>query len=477
MFAGNFYVFLGVSLFFLLIAVYTGRNIESVKDYFHRTGDIDWFLSLSAANVTLGTGVVYYLSSSGQFGWLMLLSPLMVLAGYLLFAKLLNDRHDLQTKSSGNFLKWVDEQIGKNQKISSRVSFYPTISLVLTFLLILAYEIYASATIFSQILFDDPTNQTTIYIAALLASVTIIYALWGGVAAVLKTDRIQIIGVLAVVGLLGFAGLFKTGSEISNINISLIPSSSDAYWGISAAVCGAIATQFYSLLNWGAVSNFPKGHDPAWTLRTTGILTFFMLSILVLVGLFAGANEEGASFRSIINEPFLQSSSLWTFVLVAGMVCIVFSTVDSLMIQITMFTYDNLLGKNSMDATVSLANVRNLRLLAISIFVLALGSVIIFIATQQDLLFLLFAVAGGVIVYAPLMFIALVMSNDPSSLRALSGPVSIVFFVLFLLAFGGNIVALVIDPSATAMVVTLSFILSCVIAAVVYARATKKRGG
>ncbi len=471
MFVYNFYVFIGVSLFFLLIAVYTGRNIESVKDYFHRTGDRDWFFSLSAANVTLGTGVVYYLSSSGRFGWLMLLSPLMVLAGYLLFAKLLNDRPNLQTTSSGNFLQWVDEQIGKNQKRSSRIAFYPTLSLVLTFVLILAYEIYASAIIFSQILFDYPTDQATIYIAALLASVTIIYSLWGGVVAVLKTDRIQIIGVLAVIGLLGFAGLFKTGS-ISNISsIPFIPSSPDIYWGISAAVCGAIATQFYSLLNWGAVSNFPKGHNPAWTLRATGIFTFVMLSALVLIGLLAGTGEAGVSFRSIINEPFLQSPNMLTFVLVAGMVCIVFSTADSLMIQITMFTFDNLLGKNSMDASVSLTDVRNLRLQALLTFGITLSAVIIFIATRQDLLYLLFAVAGGVIVYAPFMFLALVMSNKPLSLKALSGAVSIIFFVLFLLASCGNILALVIDASATAMIVTLSFILSCIIAAVVYTRA------
>lgn len=475
MYATNFYVFLGVSIFFLLIAVYSGRSIESVKDYFHRTGDFNWFLSLSAANVTLGTGVVYYLSSSSRFGWLMLLSPIMVLVGYMLFAKLLNDRPNLRNASSGNFLQWADEQIEITNQLSSRISFYPTLSLVITFVLILAYEIYASATIFSQILFDTPTNQTTIYIASLLASVTMIYALWGGVVAVLKTDRIQIIGVLAVIGLLAYAGLQKVGVDTSNTSIPLAPDSSDVYWGIAAAVCGAIATQFYSLLNWGAVSNFPKGHNPAWTLRATGILTFILLSVLVLVGLSSGSGEAGISFKSIIDEPFLQNPNIWTYILVAGMVCIVFSTADSLMIQITMFTFDNLLGKNSMDDTASLSNVRNLRLLALLTFGLALSVVIVFIATQQDLLYLLFAVAGGVIVYAPLMFIVLVMSNTPSSLQILSGGVSILFFGLFILAFGGNITALVLDPSATAMVVTLSFIVSCLIAVIVFAKSVRSR--
>lgn len=128
-----------------------------------------------------------------------------------------------------------------------------------------------------------------------------------------------------------------------------------------------------------------------------------------------------------------------------------------------------------MDDTASLSNVRNLRLLALLTFGLALSVVIVFIATQQDLLYLLFAVAGGVIVYAPLMFIVLVMSNTPSSLQILSGGVSILFFGLFILAFGGNITALVLDPSATAMVVTLSFIVSCLIAVIVFAKSVRSR--
>ena len=439
MYTSNFFVFLGVSLFFLLIAVHSGKHIKSIKDYFHRTGDFEWFLSLSAANVTLGTGVVYYLSSSGRLGWLMLLSPLMVLLGYLIFADLINKSPNLQNNSSGNFLKWADQQICNNdQKLFKKISFYPTLSLVITFVLILAYEIYASSTIFCQILFQKPTNQTTILIAALLAAVTMIYTLWGGVVAVLKTDRIQIIGVLVVIGLLGFGGLIKAKGDISHIAIPFLPNNSDAYWTLSAAVCGAIATQFYSLLNWGAVSNFPKGHNPACTLRATGILTFIMLSVLVFIGLLSGDGEAGVSFKAIIDIPYLQNPDFWTFLLVAGMVCIVFSTADSLMIQITMFTFDNLLGKNSMDDTPSIEGLRNLRLLSLATFSLVLAAVIIFIATQQDLLYLLFAVAGGIIVYAPLMFLLLLISDNSMAFRSLPDFTSTTFFVLFLLGYPLN---------------------------------------
>jgi len=471
MYEGNFNAFIVASLLFLLIAVYTGRSISSVKEYFHRTGDIDWFLSLSAANITLGTGVVYYLSSSGRFGWLMLLSPLMVLTGYLLFARLLTKRQNLQSSTEGNFLKWIDAQIVPlPDSRFRRVSFFPTLSLVLTFILILAYEIYASATIFSQILFKASDSQTTIFLAALIAVITMIYALWGGVVAVLKTDRIQIIGVVAVIFLLIYATFVKVSDPAYQFSATLLPNSSEIFWGVSAAICGAIATQFYSLLNWGAVSNFPTGHCPSKTLRATGISTFILLGALVLVGLYAGGGHAGVSFKSLVDAPFLASPGMLTYALVAGMVCIVFSTADSLMIQITMFTYDNLLGRNSMSDTTSLPSVRNLRLLALGTFTLALSAVIVFIATQQDLLYLLFAVAGGIIVYAPFMFIALVIAKNPKALSALEGLPSFGFFALFLLAFAANIGALIFKPELTAMVVTLSFVVASMGAFLLYKR-------
>ncbi len=355
----------------------------------------------------------------------------------------------------------------------TRISFLPTVSLVLTFILILAFEIYASATIFGQILFKSPSTQTTVYLAGFISTITLIYALWGGVVAVLKTDRIQIIGVLAVVLLLAYAALIAGDGNKPGVRVDSV-SSSDVYWGVAAAVCGAIATQFYSLLNWGTVSNFTEGRDSSWTLRSAGILTFVLLSTLVLIGLYAGTGEAGASFKNIIDKPFLTTSSIWTYVLVAGMVCIVFSTADSLVIHITMFFYDNILGKNSNESTSSLVDLRNLRLLALFVFWLALLAVMIFIVTQQDLLYLLFAVAGGIIVYAPLMFLVLVLSKNPSSLIILSGLTTQLFFALFLLAFGANVAALIYDPSSTAKVVTISFVLSCIAAVTVFIRAGKE---
>lgn len=460
----SYATFLGTSFFFLLLAIYSGNGINSIKDYFHRSGDFDWFLSLSAANITLGTGVVYYLSSSGRFGWLMFLSPLMVLVGYLTFAGLLKKRPRLQNDSSGNFLKWIDYQAATITGQTVRSSRLPTLSLVLTFLLILAFEIYASSTVFAQVLFTAPTSESIILIAFVLGSITMIYTLWGGVVGVLKTDRIQIVGAIAVIALLVAATLDNSYASPTANPITLWQFPTETFWPITAAVCGALATQFYSLLNWGAVSNFPEGHDASWTLNATGILTWILLSALVFVGLYASNGDAGASFKSLVDASFLSSNRLLALLLVAGMVCIVLSTADSLVIQITMFVYDNLLDKNSMDGTHNPAGVRNLRLLAIGGFAFVLSVVIVFIQTRQDLLFLLFAVAGGVVVYAPFLFLALWLSDNARALAVLTGRVPALFFLLFVISFGAHIYALVTAPTATAIVVVVSFFISCVVA-------------
>jgi len=468
MYTENFYMLLGTCVVFLLIALYSSRRIASIKDFFHRTGDFDWFLSLSAANVTLGTGVAYYLSSSGRFGWPMLLSPLMVYVGYLAFSTILRLRPALQSASSGNFLKWVDEQAGPTPSIIANVAFLSTISLVLTFLLILAYEIYASSMIFSQLLVKDPTQESIIVIAFVLSSITAIYTLWGGVVAVLKTDRIQIVGVIVVIVSIGYATFLLTQNASSSLKTSSVVYDLNTYWGIAAAVCGAVATQFYSLLNWGAISNFPEGHNPSRTLKLTGILTWLMLSVLVISGIIAGGADASISFKSLVEGPFLTQQGLPSFFLVGGMVCIVLSTADSLMIQIGMFSYDNILQGNSMNDSPNPKGVRNLRLISMFSFALVLAALIVFIATQPDLLFLLFAVAGGIIVYAPFMFMMLWMSNRRELLAKLPGAISVGYFGLFVVAFALHIVALIVAPKVTSIIVTVSFAISSASSLLVY---------
>lgn len=465
MYLDSYTAFLGTSFFFLLMAIYSGRRIQSIKDYFHRTGDFDWFLSLSAANITLGTGVVYYLSSSGRLGSPMYLSPLMVFVGYYSFAELLKRRPCLQNENSGNFFKWIDCKVSTITGLPSRSSLLSTLSLVITFLLILAFEIYASSTVFAQVLFKAPTPESTILIAFILGAITMMYTLWGGVIGVLKTDRIQILGAIIVIILLVMAAVQNHPLNPSTTSMKF---SADSFWTVAAAVCGALATQYYSLLNWGAITNFPDGHDPSWTLKATGILTLILLAALVYVGLHASNGNAGVSFKNLVDTSFLSSNRYLAFILVGGMVCIVLSTADSLVIQITMFFYDNILDKNSMDDTSNPIGVRNLRLLSIGGFTFVLFAVIIFIQSRQDLLFLLFAVAGGIVVYAPFLFLALWLSNNNNALVELTKGFPILFFLLFIISFATHIYALIDNPSSTAIVVVVSFLISSLVALFAY---------
>lgn len=470
-----FYIFLGVGLAFLLYAIHSSKRIDCVATYFHRGGNTNWFLSLSAANVTLGTGVIYYLTSAGRFGWLMLISPIMVLVGYYALARLLESRKIEKREDCGNFIKWAELSINEKRNKSENISILPTISIVTTFLLILAYEIYASSTIVSLMLFDNPNQQSEIYVAIIISFMTISYTLWGGIVAVLKTDKIQIIGVVAVILLMGYSLVMQSGNPSSNLSLPEFTFSIEHFWPLLTIAIGGFATQFYSILNWGAISNL-EGSNPSSTLRKAGWLTAILLSIIVICGLAAGNESASVSFQEIVVNYYLHidPSPILSAILIAGLVCIIFSTVDSLAIQITMFSYDNILKKNSRDKSQNLTAVRNVRLYSIISFAIVISALFVFMYFSPDMLYLLFAIGGGIIVYAPMLFLVRWLSNDIDRLVILNYKNSSIYFFLFILSFLANIFAMLNMPEETSKVVSISFFASCLYSYWLYSLSLKR---
>lgn len=464
----NFYAFVGVSIAFVLYAVYSSQRIISVKSYFHRSGGLKWFLSLSAANITLGTGVAYYLTSSSRFGWLMMISPFMVLVGYLSFAYLVSKKPIGNKSEAGNFLLWVEKRVNAENNTTERISLLPTISLALTFLLILAFEIYASSKIVSQMLFHDVNEQSVIFVAIMIAAMTIAYTLWGGIVAVLKTDWLQILGVVAVIVLMVSALFEQRAANPAQFTFPEFSASKDMFWPLLAAGVGALATQFYSLLNWGALSNFDSKGSAPLILAATGVFTSLLLGSLVLIGLVSGSSNVGVSFHELVGSYYINENALLAGVLVAGMVCIIFSTADSLMIQISMFVYDNILGNDSNNEIEDSKEVRKVRLYSLFSFIIVVGALFAFIHISEDLLFLLFAVAGGITIYAPMMTLALLLSDNDKALSVITGKVSTVYFLLFVIAFLSNGYALKNSPEDTAFVTSISFFVSLMFSIFLY---------
>ncbi len=76
-------VFLAAAVVFIAIGFLSGRTQRTTKDYFRDHRPWKNVVSLTASNLTLGTGLVYLVSGAQQVGTLMLLTPWALFAGYV----------------------------------------------------------------------------------------------------------------------------------------------------------------------------------------------------------------------------------------------------------------------------------------------------------------------------------------------------------------------------------------------------------
>ena len=80
--------FIGTILLFLVIAIGASSRINTYHDFRNDPSYWSNIISLTVANITLGTGVIYILQSSVELGLWFLLIPIGIFLGYLSLAYL-----------------------------------------------------------------------------------------------------------------------------------------------------------------------------------------------------------------------------------------------------------------------------------------------------------------------------------------------------------------------------------------------------
>jgi len=141
----NLYLFIGAVVAFAWIGFSAAKHQKSANDYFHHSSLSKNVVSLTATNISLGTGLVYLISGAQQNGLLMLLPVLCVGAGYWLLAEFLERATAVSARSGKNFLASIDAEIAKATGERSLFAKTVSFSLVVVFVLVLAFEIFASA--------------------------------------------------------------------------------------------------------------------------------------------------------------------------------------------------------------------------------------------------------------------------------------------------------------------------------------------
>lgn len=447
------------------------RKQHSAKDYFHDESLLKNAVSLTATNITLGTGLVYLVTGAQYNGLLMLLIPVMVWLGYQLLAIFLEKATTIVARTGKNFLASIDEQI--TIITGKKSSFAMTISgtLVIVYILVLAFEIFASTKIMAPFLFKTPTVSAEIWLSLIIFCITILYTILGGITAVFRVDALQVPLVCIMIPVLIITAIPNLDNPI--ILIDKLGASLKLDGAILAAIAvaaiNALTTQFYSLLNWGAVSHVNLKNQQS-LLKCVGTSTAIILTIFVLIGLLHPV-EPGTHVWQEITKTYVALASQTTLqaylfcgILLLGMSSILLTTTDAVVITAIMFWYDNVVQGDSRNMTHNPMELKRIRRIGTIAFIICFTFLMIINYWQPDPFYLLLSMAGGVATFAPMITVAGWLSSKKKSLQVFSNKVVYGFLTIFLLAGIVSIVMLIYKSPLVGYVGVIAFIVSLIYA-------------
>lgn len=480
----NLYLFGIVVIAFAAVGFSTSRKHSSVKDYFHDENLLKNVVSLTATNITLGTGLVYIVTGAQHNGLLMLLIPVMVWFGYYLQSIFLEKTTNVTVRTGKNFIASIDEQISLMTGVRSSFAHIVSGSLVIVFVLVLGFEIFASSKVIAPFLFKIPDVRAEIWLSVIIFSITILYTLLGGINAVFKVDFLQVPLILLFLPVF----IITTIPELTNPGLLIerfgatIKLEGTILAAIAIAAINAITTQFYSLLNWGAVSHVELSNQKR-LLRWVGVATAMILTVFVLVGLLHPIGPGEQVWQDITNTYSLLASQsdlrayIFSGILLLGMASILLTTTDAVVITAIMFWYDNIAKGDSKSSKNDPGELKKIRIIGTVTFILCFGVLMTLNYFQPDPFYLLLSMAGGVVVFAPMIGTAGFLSSKGNSLRIFTPSVIYTYFGLFLIAGGLNVLMLIYNSPLVAYVGVSAFFLSLLYSLILLLKANRLREG
>lgn len=451
---------------FAIYAFNSFRGITSAKSFFYQEDLRANTISLTATNITLGTGLAYLIQGGSQSGILMLLVPVMVWLGYFLLANFIARFVANDVLKGANYVHAINNQISLATNTPSHFNTFTSISLIIIFTLILPFEIFASSKIMAPLLIQGNGIMPQVLLSLVIFFIALAYVLLGGVKAVLATDKIQLGAILLFILALLYVLFTKFNNQGYNLSTIIKPTlkfDTNIVLGVIAACISALSTQFYSLLNWGYISQMEKVNS-CIMLKRVGLASAIIFTLIISLGVFYP--QEGSDVISDIVPLILQGdteSVLFTWIIsclaILGMTSIVFSTIDSLIIKIVMFYYHNIAKRDSKDDKNSPEEIQFIRYIVF----LSFGSVFLILGyfnfIQPNIFYLLLAIVAGINVFAPMLATAGYLSHH-NTLAVLKNTIISGYVFLFLLASVTSIYFFFFNQSNLGWVGTVSFVVS-----------------
>ncbi len=358
-------------------------------------------VSLSCANITLGTGLAYFIGQAALTGWWALLVPLGVICGYQAVAFYIEAVPFQPSEETPNLSCLLRAR---------HPNFYIAYSLIMlvTYLTIVAFEMYTSSQIVCVIVFPARVQQYSLYIAILFLFVVLGYTVVGGQRSAILTDQYQFpFVVLFVVVLASILVLHSFGDFVSYLpprHQAVTQTNQVAILSLFLGVFYAIATQFYDIANLSVGSNF-SNRNQAVIFRFAGLIIGVVLGLFVAAGVSVRGSLSSNPFSDIFG-PLSQTTTLNLFLApaaVIGCVSILFSSIDSVLVATTQIMFENalpvLLGKTRH----SQLTVGSVRIVMAILALIVCGTLIALIARFSDTVAALLTLAYALTALAPLM--------------------------------------------------------------------------
>lgn len=425
-----------IAFAFLLIGGWGFWKIKSPFGFFHiahadknRTA-IYLIISLTVANISLGTGFAYFLGAIGQTGVLFILIPISVLAGYLLLNRFLNYIPS-ELFEHKNLISSINDKISVATGEKSRFKLFLSLTLIATFSLVLSFEIFASSGIISAIISSKPDLFQSVKISIVILIIVLVYTTLSGLRGVVRSDIIQFVfTIAALVGTIYYLGENVSGTIALKIEQSIRATTPVKIISLINASILAIATQFYSLINMGIISHLVPQKRKA-LLIGGGLLTFTCMILIFGIGILNYNPAAADPFANFLISLSLQKNVILAWIIIIGFVSILFSTIDTIIITIAMFNYENFSGKDSRSSQSSKLEIANIRVNILLFFIVSMVVLGLFYYLNPSLYNLLLGLGTPIALLSPLIILAGILARK-NQLFKITNKVCLVYLGMFI---------------------------------------------
>jgi hypothetical protein len=477
-------LFAACTIGIVALGLQSGSAPRSASQYFHTANSTQNTIGLFVASVTVASGVGYLVAGGQINGLVMLAVPLAMLVGFRLLADFYGHVVPERFAAYPSFWAAAQAEISQATKRKSMVGLALTTPLAIIFLLFCAFELLVSAQIIAAILFKNPSLFEQGMVAGAMFIGPLILALRSGVGGVFKADTFQFIGVvvLALVFVVAAMSPSRTSEPLAvSPSIAEVVSNPRLAVTIMLAILASVLTQFYSTINHHTAANV-AGDNAAFrrVFTRAGLMMVAFFSTMVLIGVYSGI-EWSKGLPSGVDALLarLPSGNVAAIVLgavVVGLWCVTVTTLQSLMLSVTLQLYTGVLGRDSKDATSSPREIAYIRRLLGATFVLVIALSAGAFYTEPSVFYTLLAIASGAETLVPLILLIGFLSRRDKGLAVLSNAALGVYPVLFTSAVISNLTLAKVNPTLVPYVSLAHFSVSAAYSVVLALIATGHGG-